>query len=85
MSNGVLEDLDDHKVGPAEGNIRSIGSVAQPAKGTRNRYTEADDRILWDWVHDNPQKGGGTDGNEIYKQLEQKVGGGCGATSEQYR
>ena len=77
MRNGVLEDLDDHKVGPPEGKIRSIGSVVQPAKGTRNRYTEADDRILWDWVHENPQKGGGTDGNEIYKQLEQKVGRGC--------
>ncbi|KAM0803527.1 hypothetical protein BDR22DRAFT_945213 [Usnea florida] len=72
VRNGVLEDLDDHKVGPPKGNIRSIGSVVQPAKGTRNRYTEADDRILWDWVHEHPQKGGGTDGNEIYKQLEQK-------------
>ena len=77
IRNGVLEDLDDHKVGPPEGNIRSIGSVAQPAKGTRNKYTEADDRILRSWVNDNRQKGGGTDGNEIYKQLETKVPGGC--------
>lgn len=76
IRNGVLEDLDDHKVGPPEGNIRSIGSVVQPAKGTRNRYTEADDRLLRNWVNDNPQKGGGTDGNEIYKQLERKVRGG---------
>lgn len=53
----------------------------QPAKGTRNKYTEADDRILWNWVHDNPQKGGGTDGNEIYKQLEKKVGGEVLASS----
>ncbi|CAD6584188.1 MAG: hypothetical protein ASARMPREDX12_001547 [Alectoria sarmentosa] len=72
IRNGVLEDLDDHKVGPPEGNIRSIGSVAQPAKGTRKKYTEADDRILLSWVNDNRQKGGGTDGNEIYKQLEIK-------------
>ena len=48
----------------------------QPAKGTRNKYTNEDDRILWSWVNDNPQKGGGTDGNEIYKQLEKKVRGG---------
>ncbi len=74
IRNGTLEDLEDHRVGPPEGNIRSIGSVVQPAKVTRNKYTDADDRILWDWVHDNPQKGGGTDGNEIYKQLEKKVG-----------
>ena len=73
VRNGILEDLDDHRVGPPEGNVRSIGSVIQPAKGTRNTYTEADDRILWNWVNDNPQKGGGTNGNEIYKQLEKKV------------
>ena len=73
IRNGVLEDLDDHQVGPSEGSIRSIGSVSQPAKGTRNKYSVADDRILWDWVNANPQKGGGTDGNEIYKQLEKKV------------
>ena len=77
IRNGVLEDLDDHKVGPPEGNIRSVGSVVQPAKGTRNKYTEADDRILWNWVNENPQRGGGTDGNEIYKQLEQSVRGAC--------
>lgn len=76
IRNGVLEDLDDHKVGPPEGNIRSIGSIVQPPKGTRNKYTEADDRILWKWVNDHPQQGGGTDGNEIYKQLEKKVRGG---------
>ena len=73
IRNGALEDLDDHKVGPPEGNIRSIGSVVQPAKGTRNKYTDADDHILWNWVNENPQKGGGTDGNEIYKQLEKRV------------
>lgn len=72
LRNGILEDLDDHRVGPPEGHIRSIGSVVQPAKVTRNKYTEEDDRILWNWVNDNPQKGGGTDGNEIYKQLEKK-------------
>ena len=70
---GVLEDLQDHKAGPSEGAVRSIGSVVQPAKGTRNKFTQDDDRVLWNWVHENPQKGGGTDGNEIYKQLEAKV------------
>lgn len=76
IRNGVLEDLEDHRVGPSEGTVRSVGSVIQPAKQTRNKYSEADDRILWDWVHENPQKSGGTDGNEIYKQLEAKVRGG---------
>lgn len=73
VRNGVLENLDDHRVGPAEGTVRSIGSTVQPPKGTRNKYTQNDDRILWNWVQDNPQRTGGTDGNEIYKQLEAKV------------
>ena len=73
VRNGVLEDLSDHAVGPSEGTVREVGSIVQPAKTMRKKYTEADDRILWNWVHENPQKGGGTGGNEIYKQLEAKV------------
>ena len=73
IRNGVLEDPANHRVGPAEGTARTIGSVIQPAKSSRNKFTAADDRILWDWVNSNPQKGGGTDGNDIYKQLEAKV------------
>jgi len=73
LRNGELEDLDDHQVGPPQGQTRSIGSVIQPAKETRQKFTADDDRILWNWVHEKPQKGGGTRGNEIYKQLEEKV------------
>ncbi|KAL2044942.1 hypothetical protein N7G274_002717 [Stereocaulon virgatum] len=72
ISNGDLEDLEVHRVGASGGTVRSVSSTVQPAKRTRNRYTETDDCILWDWVQGNPQKGGGTDGNEIYKQLELK-------------
>lgn len=73
IRNGVLEDLEDHKVGPPAGTIRSIGSVIQPAKSSRIKYTQDDDRILWHWVHSHTQRGGGTEGNEIYKQLETQV------------
>ena len=76
---GALEDLQDHRAGPPEGTVRSIGSIIQPPKGTRNKFSQDDDRILWNWVHDNPQKGGGTDGNEIYKQLEAQVRAGSRA------
>lgn len=76
VRNGILEDLEDHRVGRAEGTVRSVGSTIQPPKGTRNKYTQDDDRILWEWVQQKPQKGGGTDGNEIYKQLEAEVRGG---------
>ncbi|KAL8822695.1 MAG: hypothetical protein Q9191_006575 [Dirinaria sp. TL-2023a] len=70
IRNGSLEDLEDHQVGPPLGSVRSIGSIAQPAKTTRNKFTEEDDRVLLQWVYSHPQKGGGTEGNEIYKQLE---------------
>lgn len=70
---GILQDLAPHAVGPPEGAVRAVGSVTRPPKGTRNKFTSSDDNILWDWVNTNPQKGGGTDGNEIYKQLEAKV------------
>ena len=73
IRNGHLEDMEDHKVGPALGTVRSIGSSIQPSKTTRSKYTEDDDRVLWNWVYSHTQKGGGTDGNEIYKQLEVQV------------
>ena len=73
VRSGALEDLEDHAVGPPTGTVRSGGSVIHPAKTSRTKFTEDDDRILWLWVEQTPQKGGGTDGNEIYKQLEAKV------------
>lgn len=72
IRNGVLENLANHAVGPPPGAIRNVGSGTQPAKLIRHKYTQEDERILWDWVNANPQTGGGTDGNEIYKQLEMK-------------
>ena len=68
------------------GAVRSIGSITQPAKTSRNKFTEEDDRILLQWVYSHPQKGGGTDGNEIYKQLEAKVSyvlAGCKRAADQ--
>lgn len=73
IRNGVLEDLEDHAVGPPAGTVRSVGSDIHPAKTTRTKFTQEDDRILWLWVEQTPQQGGGTDGNQIYKQLEAKV------------
>ena len=75
MRNGVLEDLDQHAVGPPEGTVREAGSTIQPSKSGRTQYTEEDDCILVKWVMDMERNGGSTKGNEIYKQLEAKVGG----------
>ena len=73
IRNGVLEDIADHAVGPPAGTIRKVGSATHPTKGTRTPFTREDDKILWQWVQESKQKGGGTDGNEIYKQLEAMV------------
>ncbi|MCJ1463828.1 hypothetical protein MMC07_002437 [Pseudocyphellaria aurata] len=70
IRNGTLEDLDDHVVGPPVGTVRSIGSTSRPAKTQRTKYTDEDDRILWNWVQEYERQGGSSDGNEIYKQLE---------------
>lgn len=73
IRNGTLEDLDDHVVGPPVGTVRSVGSISRPAKMQRTKYTEEDDRILWNWVQEYERQGGSSDGNEIYKQLEAEV------------
>lgn len=72
---GELEDLDDHKVGPPPGSIRGMNSIIQPAKTVRTKFTDEDDRVLLQWVYNHPQRDGGRDGNEIYKQLEAQVRG----------
>lgn len=69
----MLESLEDHVVGPPKGTIRSIGSTSHPAKTQRTKFTEEDDRILWNWVHESQQKGGSTNGNDIYYRLEATV------------
>ena len=73
MRNGCLEDLEDHVAGPRAGTVRSLGSITRPAKGSRSNFTQDDDNFLWHWVQNTPQKYGGTEGNEIYKQLEAQV------------
>lgn len=74
IRNRQLENLEDHTVGPPPGTTRTIGSTTRPAKGVRTAFTAEDDRVLFEWVTAHEQEGGKTAGNEIYKQLEQKVG-----------
>ncbi|KAL8889774.1 MAG: hypothetical protein Q9215_003016 [Flavoplaca cf. flavocitrina] len=66
----ALEDLEKYAVGPAVGTIRAVGSVIQPTKSGRTKFTTEDDQQLINWVRDFEQRGGATSGNEIYKQLE---------------
>ncbi|KAL8771845.1 MAG: hypothetical protein Q9209_002783 [Squamulea sp. 1 TL-2023] len=72
VRNGALEDLEQYAVGPPVGTIRAVGSVIQPAKSGRTKFTSDDDHQLVNWVNGIEQRGGATSGNEIYKQLEAK-------------
>ena len=72
IKNGALEDLDDYLAGPRVGAARVVGSVARPAKNTRTPYTAEDDRMLFEWVQAQAQRGGSTLGNEMFKQLEER-------------
>lgn len=77
MKDGELADPDDYPAGPAPGTVREAGSIARPAKSTRAAYTPEEDRILYKWVQDHKTAGmgkGAASGNELYKQLEAKVG-----------
>lgn len=70
---GEIANPQDHLAGPAVGSLREAGS-SRPPKSGRTPYTAEDDRLLYKWVKDAERKGTGlSSGNEIYKQLEQKV------------
>lgn len=73
VRNGKLERLSDHAVGPPMGTIRAVGSSTQPAKTGRQKFTKEDDQILVNWVRSSLRNGARSQGNEIYKQLQEKV------------
>jgi hypothetical protein len=71
-ANGELEDIEDHRARPAVETIRAVGS-AQPMRKGKTPFTAEDDRILMEWCARAERKGLTTKGNELYKQLEEKV------------
>ena len=73
VRNGVLENLEDHRVGEPRGTVRTVGSVTIPTKGTRTPFTAEDDRVLFEWVAKSEARGGAVLGNKIYEQLAAQV------------
>jgi len=69
---GVLEELEDHRAGPASHVVREVGSRGPTRKG-RTPFSAEDDRILKSWVTDGERAGISVKGNELFKQLEEKV------------
>lgn len=76
IRNGTLEDLADYVVGPSKSTERPVGSIITAPKGSRSKYTEAEDQLLWNFIKPYELRGGATGGNEIYKQLEEAHGNG---------
>ncbi|KAL9578537.1 MAG: hypothetical protein Q9203_007060, partial [Teloschistes exilis] len=72
IRNGILEDLEQHAVGPPPGTVRTSGSTVHPPKSGRTKFTEEDDDFVKRWVVEARRQGGQISGNEIYKQLEAK-------------
>ncbi|PVH78402.1 hypothetical protein DL98DRAFT_573149 [Cadophora sp. DSE1049] len=71
LRNGILEDIKDHRAGPAQAQVREAGST-QPTKKTRTKFSPEDDRILMEWVARAERKGSSILGNTIYQLLAQK-------------
>ena len=73
IAKGEILDPHDFAAGPRMGTARDPGSLTRPAKGARNTFTPEEDRILYQWVNNARASGLKVSGNELYKQLEQKV------------
>jgi hypothetical protein len=73
VKKGKLEDIEDHRAGPAEGMVRNVGSSA-PARKGRTPFTHEDDAMLMDWCARAERQGVSLRGNQLYIQLEAKVG-----------
>ncbi|KAF1995381.1 hypothetical protein P154DRAFT_538865 [Amniculicola lignicola CBS 123094] len=71
VKDGALARPETYPAGPPAGGIRDAGS-SRPTKSSRAAYTTEEDRILYEWVRNAEEQGGGVVGNEIYKQLELK-------------
>lgn len=72
IEKGELQDLDQYRVGINSRVDRPVGSIVTASKGSRTRFTQADDQILYNWLTPYRERGGAYRGNEIYKQLEIK-------------
>jgi len=77
VQQGELLDIEDFRAGPATKTIREVGSGLPTRKG-RTPFTDADDRILMEWCVKAEQKGIALKGNDLFIQLEAKVGSAVG-------
>jgi hypothetical protein len=72
VNNNKLENIEDHRAGPTTKTVREVGS-AKPGRVGRTPFTIEDDHFLLMWCTRAERKGILLKGNELYKQLEEKV------------
>jgi hypothetical protein len=72
VKKGELEDIENHRAGPATHMAREVGS-GEPTRKGRTPFTAEDDRILMKWVMQGERAGISSKGNELFKQLEKQV------------
>lgn len=73
VKHGRLENIEEYRAGPAEPQIREVGS-SQPTRKGRVKFTAEDDKILIEWCTRAERQGQSLGGNKIYDQLALKVG-----------
>lgn len=71
VRNGVLEDVEKHRIHRPSAAQRAVGSTA-PAKKTRTKFTLHDDMILTKHVHEMEAMGESVGGNGMWPILEAK-------------
>ncbi|CZR52419.1 uncharacterized protein PAC_02296 [Phialocephala subalpina] len=69
IKKGDLEDIENHRAGPATRVVRQVGSAA-PTRQGRTKFTAEDDRILMKWCAKAERQGKSLKGNDLYQDLE---------------
>lgn len=74
IKNGRLVELESHRIGPALGSVRPVGSGSSiPTRIGRTPFTPEDDRILMNWVTRAERSGAAIKGNKLYEDLARAV------------
>jgi len=72
IQTSVEPDINDYLLHPRKDEQNTSDSVIEQTKTKRTPFSDADDKLLIDWVTSHHLQGGALNGNEIYKQLATK-------------
>lgn len=69
VKNGQLADITAYRIGGPAGPARSTVGTSAPVKQTRTRFTDEEDRLLVEWVREQPY----SRGNVCYQEFAKRV------------